>query len=77
MLVKHKRGIEHAFNVRINDIEFPAIGETDFDIFSDNLLEVMQFALNRGDYGIDVILRLYVPDLDKFKTWSPPMAEEL
>jgi len=33
--------------------------------------------LNRGDYDIDVILRLYVPDLDKFKTWSPPVAEEL
>ena len=32
--------------------------------------------LNRGDYGIDVILRLYVPDLDKFKTWSPPVAEK-
>ena len=33
--------------------------------------------LNRGDYYIDVILRLYVPDLDKFKTWSPPVAEKL
>ena len=33
--------------------------------------------LNRGDYEIDVILRLYVPDLDKFKTWSPPVAEKL
>ena len=33
--------------------------------------------LNRGDYGIDVILRLYVPDLDKFKTWSTPVAEKL
>ena len=33
--------------------------------------------LNRGDYDIDVILRLYVPDLDKFKMWSPPVAEEL
>ena len=31
--------------------------------------------LNRGDYGIDVILRLYNPDLEKFKTWSPPKAE--
>ena len=33
--------------------------------------------LNRGDYDIDVILQLYVADLDKFKTWSPPVAEEL
>ena len=31
--------------------------------------------LNRGDYGIDVILRLYVPDLEKFKTWTAPKAE--
>ena len=31
--------------------------------------------LERGDYGIDVILRLYVPDLEKYKTWAPPKAE--
>ena len=31
--------------------------------------------LNRGDYGIDVILRIYVPNLEKFKDWSPPKAE--
>ena len=34
-------------------------------------------SLNRGDYGIDVILRIYVPDLEKFKTWTPPKAEKL
>jgi hypothetical protein len=33
--------------------------------------------LNRGDHGIDVILRLYNPDLEKFKTWSPPKAERI
>jgi hypothetical protein len=33
--------------------------------------------LNRGDYGIDVILRIYVPDLEKFKTWTPPKAARL
>jgi hypothetical protein len=33
--------------------------------------------LNRGDYGVDVILRLYNPDLEKFKTWSPPKAERI
>jgi hypothetical protein len=33
--------------------------------------------LNRGDYGIDVILRIYVPDLQKFKAWKPPKAEQL
>ena len=33
--------------------------------------------LNRGDYGIDVVLRLYVPDLEQFETWETPKAEEL
>lgn len=33
--------------------------------------------LNRGDYGVDVILRLYNPDLEKFKTWSLPKAERI
>ena len=30
---------------------------------------------NRGDYGIDLIMRLYDPDLERHKTWSPPKAE--
>ena len=33
--------------------------------------------LNRGDYGIDVVLRLYEPDLEKYKTWKAPMADKL
>ena len=33
--------------------------------------------LNRGDYGIDVVLRLYVPDLEQFETWEPPKARVL
>ena len=33
--------------------------------------------LNRGDYNIDVVLRLYVPDLEKFKNWEPPKAEKI
>ena len=32
--------------------------------------------LNREDIAIDVTLRLYVPDLEKFKTWTPPKAEK-
>ena len=31
--------------------------------------------LNRGAYDIDVIPRVYVPDLEKFKDWQAPMAE--
>jgi len=31
--------------------------------------------LERGDYGIDAIMRLYAPDLERFATWAAPMAE--
>ena len=30
--------------------------------------------LVRADYEIDVILRLYNPDLEAFENWSPPQA---
>jgi hypothetical protein len=31
--------------------------------------------VNRKDEEIDVIMRIYVPDLEKMKAWSPPQAE--
>jgi hypothetical protein len=33
--------------------------------------------INRKDENLDVILRIYMPDLDKYKTWTPPKAEKL
>jgi hypothetical protein len=33
--------------------------------------------VERGDYNMDVVLRIYVPDLERFKTWTPPKAEKL
>ncbi len=33
--------------------------------------------VNRGDYGIDVIMRIYAPDLERFRTWTAPKAERL
>lgn len=33
--------------------------------------------LNRGDYDIDVVLRLYVPDLEALETWTLPTAKKL
>src|SRR5210317_439298 len=33
--------------------------------------------VKRGDYDMDVILRIYVPDLEKFKAWQAPKAEML
>ena len=31
--------------------------------------------INRKDENLDIILRIYMPDLEKMKTWSPPKAE--
>lgn len=31
--------------------------------------------INHKDENIDVILRIYAPDLEKMKSWSPPQAE--
>ena len=33
--------------------------------------------INRKDEEIDIILRIYVPDLEKMKTWRAPVAEKL
>ena len=33
--------------------------------------------VNRGDYGIDVIMRIYAPDLERYKIWTVPKAEKL
>ena len=50
----------------IDDVEFPAFGETDADVFGGNLLEVMQFVFNHTtfdpDDGIDQgVLAAYAP----------------
>ena len=47
-------------------VEFPAVGETDFDTFENNLLEVMQFVFNHTtfdpDYADDqAVLAAYRP----------------
>ncbi len=33
--------------------------------------------VNRGDYGIDLLMRIYAPDLDRYKTWSAPKVESM
>ena len=33
--------------------------------------------INRGDLGIDIILRIYAPDLEKMKKWAAPKAVKL
>ena len=33
--------------------------------------------INREDMDLDIIMRLYAPDLEKYKTWTPPKAKKL
>ena len=33
--------------------------------------------INRKDEDLDIILRVYVPELDKIETWNAPLAEKL
>ena len=49
----------------------PAAAEKPDGVPSENWLPV-----NRGDYGVDIMVRMYAPDLKRYKTWSPPKAEE-
>ncbi len=53
-------------------IEIHVAGKKPNGVPSENWLPV-----NRGDYGIDLIMRIYAPDLERYKTWSPPKAERI
>lgn len=33
--------------------------------------------INRGDEGLDLVMRIYDPDLQKMKTWEAPKAEKI
>jgi hypothetical protein len=33
--------------------------------------------INRGDLDMDIILRIYAPDLEKLKNWQAPEAEKI
>jgi hypothetical protein len=33
--------------------------------------------INRGDEALDIVLRIYAPDVEKMKTWEPPKAERV
>ena len=43
----------------------------------DGVLQENWLPLNRQDEEIDLILRVYVADLEKMKTWIAPKAEKL
>jgi hypothetical protein len=42
------------------------------DVPEDNWLPI-----NRRDYGVDIIMRLYAPDLERFQNWTAPKAEKM
>jgi hypothetical protein len=33
--------------------------------------------INREDLDLDVMMRIYAPDLERFATWSPPVARRI
>jgi hypothetical protein len=33
--------------------------------------------INRQDEALDVVMRIYAPDLEKMKTWNAPFAERV
>jgi len=43
----------------------------------DGVPEENWLPLNRQDEEIDLILRIYVPDMEKMKTWKPPLASQI
>ena len=32
--------------------------------------------INRKDEDLDLVVRIYAPDLEKMKTWTPPKADQ-
>ena len=57
---------------KLNDdggIEIHVAAEKPANIPAENWLPI-----NRGDEGLDIIMRIYVPDLERYKTWKPPKA---
>ena len=43
----------------------------------DGVPEENWLPLNRKDEEIDLILRIYVPDMEKMKTWKVPTAQKI
>jgi hypothetical protein len=43
----------------------------------ENTPEENWLPINRGDYGIDVIMRLYAPDLERYQNWTVPKAKRV
>jgi hypothetical protein len=67
----------------IDDIQFPPVGKTDFDVFGNNLLEVMQFVFNHTTFDpnneIDQgVLAAYQPlGIEPGKQYDPSTAKAI
>ncbi len=42
----------------------------------DGVPEENWLPINRKDENLDIVLRVYVPDLERMRTWTPPRAEK-
>jgi len=67
----------------IDDVEFPAVGETDADIFGNNLLEVMQFVFNHTTFDPanemdQAVLAAYKPlGVEPGKAYDPAQVAKI
>jgi hypothetical protein len=67
----------------INDVEFPAVGKTDFDVFGNNLLAVMQFVFNHTTFDpnneVDQgVLAAYKPfGIEPGRRYAPDAMESI
>jgi len=67
----------------VDDVEFPPVGETDADVFENNLLEVMQFVFNHTTFDPDNemdrgVLAAYEPfGVEPGKVFNPDRVAEI
>ena len=76
-------GVERALDLRRHEADFPPFGRTDFDVFEDNLLEVMQFVFNHitfdpKDTNDQALLAAYKPlGIEPGKVFDPKTATQI
>ena len=66
-----------------SEVDFPAVGETDADVFANNLLEVMQFVFNHTSFDANneldqAVLEAYRPlGIAPGQPWNPEAASQI
>ncbi|MGI9239422.1 MAG: DUF1254 domain-containing protein, partial [Verrucomicrobiales bacterium] len=67
----------------LGEVDFPQVGQTDFDVFENNLLAVMQFVLNHTTFDPDnaedqAVLAAYKPlGVEPGKTYDPDKVAKI